>query len=138
MEPLEKDFDFEFHPAASVRLHTTRKGVEATLRRMTAGMPWGGLSVTVVLEESDIKMKSGFMDQRKANQERCSALGRVDLRRTSLLRMGDCFLRGSQFLTSVTFPPSLTEVGCDFLQDCEKLHCVDMGHTALHGVGRRL
>ena len=114
-------------PTATVRLHTTDEEVEAALRRMTANMPDGGLSVTVVLEESVSDIRNNFMVGTKDLQNFWDALGRVDLRRTSVLRIGSAFLACCRHLAEVTLPPSLTEVGGHFLMECRSLRRVDMG-----------
>ena len=98
-------------------------------------MPGGGLSVTVVLEESVTELRDSFMVGWKAGQEPWCALGRIDLRRTLLRRIGFYFLCNSRYLTSVTLPPSLTKVGHVFLGRCHRLQCVDLRHTALHTIG---
>ena len=76
------------------------------------------------------------MGSKDGNNFVFDALGRVDLRRTSLRRIGHYFLIGCRYLTAVTLPPSLTVVGNVFLGYCSTLQSVDMGHTALHTVGR--
>ena len=116
-------------PAASVMLHTIDEDVIKGLKRITVDMPVeGGLSVTVVLEDSVTELPDYFMVG-------WDKLGRVDLRRTLLRRIGDGFLACCKSLTALTLPPSLTEVGDGFLGDCCRLQCVDVHHTALHTVG---
>ena len=122
-------------PTATVRLYTSNKNVEAVLMRMTANMPGGGLSVTVVLDNAITEMRCRFMDGRRQDEQSWRALGRVDLRRTSLRRIGSHFLCGCDYLTTVNLPPSLTEVGHWYQAGCHRLQSVDMGHTALHAAG---
>ena len=96
----------------------------------------GGLSVTVVLGEAITDMREAFMCEYNIDGQKWHALGRVDLRQTSLQMIGTGFLFGSECLRTVALPPSLTEVGGAFLGSCRSLHSVDMGHTALHTVGQ--
>ena len=109
-------------PTATVRMHTMDAEVEEALRRMTADMPGGGLSVTMKLEEAVTELRDSFMEGWK-NGKGWKALGRLDLGRTTLRRIGN------------NFPPSLTEVGENFVRECRSLQRLDMGHTAVHTVG---
>ena len=95
---------------------------------VTANMPGGGLSLEVSLGPSVIALRDFFMVD-------CEALGRLDLRRTSLQSIGDGFLGRCMNLTAVTFPPSLTELRSCFLAECNSLQRLDMEHTSLLTVG---
>ena len=121
-------------PAATIQLHTTEK-VEEELMRITANMPEGRLSVTIVLGEGVTQLKSEFMHG-WLNRERWRVLRLADLRRTSLQTIGDEFLVHCPFLTTVTLPPTVTEVGDMFLWGCHHLQSVDMRHTALRKIGQ--
>ena len=133
-----REAHFQCH-TATVRMHTTDEDAEDGLRRMSADMPRGGLSVTVVLGETVTELRDSFMlginDGGPFLAGKFKALGRIDLRWTSLRKIGSNFLCGCESLTTVTLPPSLTEVGNCFLAYCDSLQRVDMGHTALHTVG---
>ena len=120
--------------AASIILRTTDEHVGKALRKIRANMRGGGLSVTVELDEAVTELRDKFM--RGWRKGHCwEAVGRVDLRRTSLRRIGRSFLNGCVDLTEVILPPSVTEVGPWFLGSCDRLQSVGMGHTALHTVG---
>ena len=114
-------------PTAVVHLRTLDTHVLKVLGKMSADMTWGGLSLIVSLEESITELPKDCF--------KWIALGRLDLRQTSLQSLGGSFLACCFELTSVTFPPSLTEVGGGFLGACYNLQHVDMGHTALQKVG---
>ena len=132
---------------ATIRLCTTDKDIEEALKRVTDHMPRGGLSVTVVLGEAITDLRDDFMNGYRGIQDGREwfklegqdwhVLGRIDLRRTSLRRIGSEFLHNCKSLTTVTLPPSLTEVGERFLWGCSSLPRVDMGQTALHTIGER-
>ena len=128
----EAYFDF---PTASIRLYTLDAEVEEELKKMTTHMPNGGLSVMAVLGGEVTRMRGNFMRGRKYNAYNWQALGGLDLRRTSLESIGSYFLADCRNLTTVALPPSLTEVGDSFLQQCHSLQRVDMGHTALQTLG---
>ena len=119
-----------FHsPTATVRLRTTEANVMILLRSMSANnMPRGGLSVTMSLEESVTEMRDFFLSG-------WAAVGRVDLGRTSLRRIGGGFLNNYRNLTAVNLPRSLTAVGNGFLAASGSLQHLDMGPTALQTVG---
>ena len=129
----EAYFDF---PTASIRLYTLDAEVEEELKKMTTHMPNGGLSVMAVLGGEVTRMRDNFMEETHNYAYNWQALGGLDLRRTSLESIGSSFLEGCRNLTTVTLPPSLTEVGDRFLRGCTRLQRVDMGHTALQTVGR--
>ena len=136
-----REAHFQCH-TATVRLQSTDEDAEEELRRITSDMPRGGLSVTLMLGAAVTELRDSFMSCWKNDQQwgalghqTWEALGRVDLRRTSLRRMGRLSLTWNDNLTSVTFPPSLTEVGGEFLLRCNSLQCIDMGHTAVHTFG---
>ena len=96
---------------------------------MTSNMPEGALSVMVVLGEEVVELRNEFM---------CwfNVLGQVDFRQTSLRRIGDVCLTHNEYLSAVTLPPSLTELGQWFLKSCDKrLKCVDLRNTALRTIG---
>ena len=112
---------------ASVILQSIDEEVMGELKRMTVKMLWGGLSVAVELQSSITEIcQDGFMLE-------WDALSQLDLRRTSLQRIGDRFLNRCQYLTAVALPLSLTEVRFGFLAGCS-LRYVDMRQTALHTV----
>ena len=121
---------------ATIRLCTTDYKVEEALKRMTNHMPRGGLSVTMVLGEAITDLTIRFMCGDNFGVQDWHVLGRMNLRRTSLRRIGFHFLSDCRSVTSVTLPPSLTAVREGFLMGCHNLHSVDMGHTALHTVGK--
>ena len=112
-----REAHFKCH-AASVRLHTVDKDVMAALFQIISDMPGGGLSVTVVLEESVTSLPHGFMRD-------WAAMGRLDLGRTSLQSIGSSCLNHCGNLTTVTFPPSLTALGPLFLWGCHALQNVE-------------
>ena len=129
-----REAHFQCH-TATVRLHTTDEDAEDRLRTITADMPNGGLSVMVVLEEAVSELRDSFMVGWKDRDVLWEAFGRVDLRRTSLRRIGSIFLFGCSSLSTVTFPPSLTVVADQFLFGCRRLQCLDLRHTAVRTVG---
>ena len=120
--------------AASVRLRNTQRAVCTALQEISAETPEGGLSVTVELEESVTELGSMFLSTLATGKEH-PAVGRVDLRRTSLQSIDNNFIRSCKNMTAVTLPRSLTEVKGYFLVGCDSLQCLDMRHTALLTVG---
>ena len=119
-----REAHFKCH-AVTVQLHTTDDDVLEALESVSAGMR-GGLSLTVLLEESVTELHS-FLDD-------WAAVGQVDLTQTSLRCIGDFFLSNCMHLTTVILPASLTEVGEGFLGECMSVLSVDMQHTALHTI----
>ena len=71
-------------PAVTVRLRNTDVEVMEALKGISANTPGGGLSVTVLLDESVTEL-IGFMGG-------CNLFRRVDFRQTSLRKIGSFFL----------------------------------------------
>ena len=62
----------------------------------------------------------------------------IDLQNTALQRIGDAFAFQYPNLTTVTLPDTVTEVGNNFLRECNKLQVIDLQNTALQRIGDAL
>ena len=60
---------------------------------------------------------------------------RLDLKQTSVRRIGEGFLNKCGSLTAVTFPKCLKHIGGGFLSHCGSLQSVDLHHTSLCTIG---
>ena len=113
-------------PLASVCLQTIDMDTLDALKQISYGMS-GWLSVTFQLDDSVSALPDNFMED-------WSVLKCVDLRLTSVKRIGRSCLVQCRSLTSVDLPESLTEIGDHFLSYCARLQTVSLQQTSLRRI----
>ena len=88
-------------PTATVRLYTTDEDVLRALKRITASIPGGGLSVTVLLDESVTELPDEFL-------ARCAAVRMADLRQTNVTEDWWQSFSGFLSLSDCSHPPAVS------------------------------
>ena len=116
-------------PAVSVRLRTIDPDVLLWLRmNIRAG---ARLFVALELDRSmstNVTIPESFMSG-------CRSIAHLDLRRTSVQKVGSHFLFISRSLTSIQLPGTLRDVSNRFLAGCHRLKHVDLRHTSIQTAG---
>ena len=113
-------------PAVSIRLQSIDMETMKALR--VVSISTSRLAVIFELPESVKALPASFLCGWRSITE-------VDLRRTSVQKVGIDFLKGCYKLLSVKLPDSLTEVPSGFLQGCSELVHVDLKRTSVREVG---
>ena len=97
---------------------------QTSILRITDTCVSGKRMRSVELPESLTEVESGFLYESQVRQ--------LDLRHTSLQRVGDYFLNYCRNMVSVELPHCLTAIGTHFLNDeCEKLERIDLRNTSI-------